>query len=297
VDDFLIHGPSHAAVTEALKLFLDSAVDHGLLAHPKKLVPPCQEVKYCGFIFNTRRTPCLKIPIPKRERALSICELLLNSPIAKEWSRLSLAVAAGVLESLSDATPRRLGHNKQRWYRYRTLLHVYCTCLNSLVIEEIRWWRTYLKFGQGRYIHPSRASTLVPMWGDGSGTGTGGNFVLLDEPALMWSATWAPAVYKFSSNWKELSTLKLALERLVDHGDPSLIKTTAVFYFTDNSVTYYIASCGSSPILLLHRLISYIRLLDIKLGNRPRMHPRPWSCHDTTRHGSPQSRNLDEQLA
>ena len=275
VDDFLVHGPTLESVQEALKLFLDSAVDHGLLAHPKKLIPPCQEVKYCGFLFNTVGTPCLKIPKPKRERALAICELLLHSPAQKKWSRLSLAVAAGVLESLSEATPRRLGHNRLR--HLHSLVHpadcgtgiapyYTTTLLNGLVLEEVTWWATYLKIGKGRFVRPSRASTLIPTWGDGSGTGTGGTFVLPDEPSLMWSATWSPAVYKFSSNWKELSTLKQSLERLLEHGNPAAIRNSTVFYFTDNSVTYYIAACGSSPILPLHRLISEIRILEMRLG-------------------------------
>jgi len=57
VDDFLVHSPALKSVEEALRLFLDSAVDHGLLVHPKKLLPPAQEVKYCGFLFNTVSTP------------------------------------------------------------------------------------------------------------------------------------------------------------------------------------------------------------------------------------------------
>ena len=105
VDDFLIHGPTLESVREALKIFLDYAVDCGFMAHPKKLTLPSQEVKYCGFLFNTVGRPCIKIPLAKRERALAICDHLLNMPPSHQWSRLSLAVAAGVLESLSEATP------------------------------------------------------------------------------------------------------------------------------------------------------------------------------------------------
>ena len=53
IDDFLIHGPTHEKTTRALHFFLDTAVDCGFCFHPKKLVPPCQSVKYCGFIFDT----------------------------------------------------------------------------------------------------------------------------------------------------------------------------------------------------------------------------------------------------
>ena len=75
------------------------------MAHPKKLTLPSQEIKYCGFLFNTVGCPCIKIPLAKRERALAICDHLLNMPPSHQWSRLSLAVAVGVLEPLSEATP------------------------------------------------------------------------------------------------------------------------------------------------------------------------------------------------
>jgi hypothetical protein len=81
-----------------------------MLCHPTKLTPPNQVVKYCGFLLDSRAIPCLRIPLSKRERALAIVEHLLESLPTREFSRLSLAVAAGVLQSLVDATPIRLGH-------------------------------------------------------------------------------------------------------------------------------------------------------------------------------------------
>ena len=274
VDDFLIHGPDFASVNAALGLFLDAAVDCGLLAHPKKLILPSQEVKYCGFLFNTVGIPCLRIPIAKRERALAICEHLRYSPRDKQWSRLSLAVAAGVLESLSEATPRRMGHNKLR--ALHSLVHPadsgtglepYCTTtsLNATVFRELEWWETFLLSGNGRHVRGSKAATLIPTFGDGSGTGTGGTFLLPDQPTLMWSGTWNPVIYSFSSNWKELATLRESLRRLLDHRPPGLVGST-VFYFTDNSTTYYIAASSSSPHPRLHDLISDIRLLEIQLA-------------------------------
>ena len=256
-------------------MFLGSAVDHGLLCHPKKLIPPCQEVKYCGFLFNTETIPCLKIPVSKRERALSICEHLLYSPRDKLWSRLSLAVAASVLESLSEATPRRMGHNKLR--AFHSLVHpsdggtdmapyYTTTLLNDVVLAEIKWWHIYLLHGNGRQVRSSKTATLVPMFGDGSGTGTGGTFVLPDKASLMWSAIWSPVIYSFSSNWKELATLREALHRLLSHSNRSSIVGTTVFYFTDNTVTYFIALSGSSKFPRLRALISEIRLLEIQLG-------------------------------
>ena len=274
VDDFLIHGPDYPSVNAALRLFLDAAVECGMLAHPDKLILPSREVKYCGFLFNTVGIPCLKIPVSKRERALAICEHMQQGPVDKQWSRLGLAVAAGVLESLTDATPRRMGHNKLRSLHAivhpadaGTGLEPYCTTttLNPAILRELKWWETFLLSGNGRQVRGSKAATLVPTFGDGSGTGTGGTFILPEQSTLMWSGTWHPVVYSFSSNWKELATLRESLRRLLEHRPPE-IEGSTVFYFTDNSTTYYIAASGSSPHPRLHDLISDIRLLELQLA-------------------------------
>ena len=86
------------------------------------------------------------------------------------------------------------------------------------------------------------------MFGDGIGTGTDGIHSLPNEPRLMWSATWNVSVYSFTSNYKELNMLNLTLIHLQDHGNLSEVRETTIFYFTDNSVTYFIAISGS----LLH---------------------------------------------
>ena len=69
VDDFLVHGPDWESTSMALTLFLDAAVDVGLLCHPKKLSPPRQVQKYIGFLFDTRGVPTLCVPEDKRDKA------------------------------------------------------------------------------------------------------------------------------------------------------------------------------------------------------------------------------------
>ena len=54
------------------------------------------------------------------------------------------------------------------------------------------------------------------MWGDGSGTVSGGTFVVPCGPLKMWKGWWSPFVLKLSSNWKELSILKLSLLRICE---------------------------------------------------------------------------------
>jgi hypothetical protein len=80
----------------------------------------------------------------------------------------------------------------------------------------------------------------------------------------MWKGRWSPTVFKFSSNWKELSTLKLSLLRIRDE-DPQGVRGTTIFYFTDNSTTYWIAASESSGSPGLHQLIEEICLLELEL--------------------------------
>ena len=85
-----------------------------MLCRPTKLTLPQQVVKYCGFLLDSVQIPCLRVPVSKRERALAIVDRLLEFSSTRNFSRLSLAVAAGVLQSLVEATPLRLGHTYLR---------------------------------------------------------------------------------------------------------------------------------------------------------------------------------------
>jgi hypothetical protein len=273
VDDFLIHGPDEESALAALTFFLDIAVEVGLLCHPGKLTPPQQVVKYCGFILDTRHVPIQRAPLGKRERALAMVEYLLSSLPEREFSRLSLAVVTGVLESLVDGTPHRLGHTYLR--NMHSLVHPpdsgtgaepYYTKgrLNDPCRQELRWWARTLHRGLGRTARAKRSGTLVPSWGDGSGTGTGGTLDVPDRPLQMWLGQWSMAVFYFSSNWKELKTLLLTLRQLAHHYRTE-VRGTTLFYFTDNSTTYWIAASGSSKHPALHALIVEIKLLEQEL--------------------------------
>jgi hypothetical protein len=271
VDDFLIHGPDYQSTAEALALFLDAAVTVGLLCHPGKLTPPQQEVKYCGFLLNTVHIPKQIMPTNKRERALAMIEYILNSSPTKKFSRLALAVVAGVLESLVDGTPQRLGHTYLR--QTHSIVHppdmgtgalpyYTMTTIPDCVRVELRWWTHVLKRHAERSSHSPKSATLVPTWGDGSGTGTGGTLGLPDQPLHIWMGKWSPVVYKFSSNWKELRTLLLTMQHLQRDTCRQKIFNTTIFYFTDNSTTYWISTKGSSKHARLHSLITDIKLIE-----------------------------------
>ena len=270
VDDFLIHGPTVQATQWALRIFMDIAIQVGLLCHPHKLIPPTQVPKYTGFIFDTRGVPTLRIPTDKRERALAMVQHLLDKP--NGVSCLALAVVVGTLESLSDATPSRLGHTHLRSAysiihpdgappldtKYYGFVDLTQECARSL-----RWWELILHQDVCRPARRNRSATLVPTYGDGSGTGTGGTIQLPDAPLQMWMGQWSPHVFSYSSNWKELNTLNLTLTQL-EH-TPHAIRETTVFYFTDNIVTYFICNAGSSTNPILHSLVESILLRALRL--------------------------------
>ena len=272
VDDFAIHGPDRLSTCEALRNFLDTAVVVGLLCHPGKLAPPQQVAKYVGFLFDTRGIPTLRIPLQKRERALAMIEYTLGQCEGYRFSRLSLSVVAGVLESLTEATPSRLGHTYLR--ALHTVIHpagqatnaYYSrTTLDSNIRSDLKWWRHVLMTDVGRTARTNRSATLVPTFGDGSGSGMGGTLGFADQGLEMWMGQWSPVVYHFSSNWKELKTLHLTLLHISQHHRDKVAGTT-LFYFTDNSVTYWIAASGSSKSPGLHSLVEQIKLLELDLG-------------------------------
>lgn len=200
-------------------------------------------------------------------------EYILSCPLDKLFLRLALAVVAGVLESLVDGTPQRLGHTYLRQTHWLVhppnmgtgaLPYYTKTEVPALVRAELKWWSHILKYHAERQAHSSRSATLVPTWGDGSGTGTGGTLGLPEQPLHMWLAKWSPIVYKFSSNWKELRTLLLTMQRLQkEHSH--VVANTTIFYFTDNSTAYWIAAAGSSKWEKLHALIMEIKTIEQSL--------------------------------
>jgi hypothetical protein len=89
-------------------------------------------------------------------------EHLLDGGLNQVHSRLGLAVVAGTLESMSEATHRHLGHT------YLCCMHSiiqpeglgmgvapYCTktTLMSGVLADLRWWKTFLESTQGRFAN------------------------------------------------------------------------------------------------------------------------------------------------
>lgn len=199
---------------------------------------------------------------------------LLQAKRHQQFSRLSLAVVAGTLQSLVEATPQRRGqtylkrlHGHVRPPGLGSGLEPYCTTtpLDEGVLPDLLWWQKYLLGSKGRFARTHRSATLIPTFGDGSGTGTGATWSLPIGPLKMLKGKWSVGVFCFSSNWKELTTLRLTLEAIAEEPRDQITGTT-LFYFTDNLVTYWIAASGSSSEPRLHAQIEAIKLLEAQLG-------------------------------
>jgi len=285
VDDFALHGPTHAKTSAALSAFFSCAVEVGLLCNPAKIDPPAQITKCCGFLFDTRGVPALRVPPAKRSRARAMVEFVLQSRGAP-ISRLSLVVVTGVLESQVPAAPSRLGHTYLRrvcdalWdlsqddepsLTAEDRCHQMVT-LTSGAWADLDWWHNCLQSDDGRPACPRLTSTLVAHFGDGSGAGTGGTSqVVGDDPTLplqpleMWMGRWDHHIHHFSSNWRELKTLELTLRREVARKDRRSRDTT-LFCFADNLVTHHITNGGAARNPDLQATICNIKALEQQLG-------------------------------
>ena len=280
VDDFLIHSTSQRRCRLALEAVMDLTVRLGLICQPCKTSPPAQVQKYTGFLFDTREIPCLRIPESKRQRALATIAYLKSRV---SISRLALAVVTGILQSLVDATPQHLGNTFLRnvynsMHADATLppsdpdFFYSTTALSPDGWKDLEWWHESLQLDICATARSRDACTLSVNWGDGSGTGTGGTSQWYDAtgpvPEMsMWMGVWTKEVHHFdrSSNWKELRTILLALER---QATSTSLQGRLVFYFTDNMVSYHIMRSGSSSSPTLHDLVREIKLLELKIGCR-----------------------------
>jgi hypothetical protein len=190
-------------------------------------------------------------------------------------SRLALAVVVGVLESLVEATPSRIGHTHLRSLQEtlhpkgwdgQDLPYNSFTDLSVTDVEGLTNWQWLLTINPGRAARGHRSGVLVPSLGDGSGTGTGGTVLYDDVAFKMWMGTWHPRLFHFLAVWKGMRTLLATLERAWSIKKEGLTGVT-FFYFTGNMATYYAVSKGSSKSPALHAMVICIKQLEILLGS------------------------------
>jgi hypothetical protein len=108
----MLHGPTYEKTRLARMAFMDHSIKVGFLAHPAKLTPPRQEVKFTGFLWNTEGIPTLRVPSYKVAKLIALIDYDIDN--RTHISRLCLSVVKGVLESQVDATPERSRHTYLR---------------------------------------------------------------------------------------------------------------------------------------------------------------------------------------
>lgn len=283
VDDILIHAPTRSKCQQALDAFMEATLRVGLICQPCKSKPPAQIQKYCGFLYDTTGIPCLRVPQDKADRALASIQFLKSGARNERLSRLTFAVVIGLLQSLVDATPHRVGQTFLRrlydrlhdgWASQPDLVgaRFYYTVVELDEEEwlDLDWWERALRLGLRCYARSRLQDVLGVTWGDGSGTGTGGTVQLVPQGGgemtiEAWMGIWEPQLFHNSANWKEARTLLHTLER---EENATRLQGCTVFYFTDNQITYWIVNSGGSSSVGLHKLLRRIKFLEIKLDLR-----------------------------
>lgn len=278
VDDLFIHGPTFTKTSAAMRYVMDETVRVGLICQPRKIMPPAQVRKYCGFLYDTTGVPCRKLPAAKVTKAIALITFL-ESNRDGAISRLALAVVVGTLQSLVPATQSNVGAAYLRSLYYvlardvnpqfqgtAQAYHDRITMTDD-AWSELQWWHQGLLDTFSRRLTTQEDGFFVLAAGDGSGTGAGGTlrFVEGSEDATLtdlWQGIWQGPGKMMTSNWKELRT---ALEVLLHEPlHTSRLRQRRVFYFTDNEVSYNIIRRGSSTSAPLHALVRAIKGLELR---------------------------------
>jgi hypothetical protein len=257
VDDHFIHSPTKRKCHKAFGEFVDCMLRLGFICQKVKTSPPAQIQKFCGLLFDTQGIPKPRMPSSKVSRPLATLDFVVKTNIQGKLSRLAAPVLGGLLQSLVDATPARVGQTCLRGLYD----DVHCTCpltgkelhctsivLSTSTVADLSWWCEFPQLNPGNPSRSGAAGHLTVNWGDGSGTGTGGASETFEDSKLLpmetWIGAWATHVHHFSSTWRELRTLVWSLERHCQSNRKDLRGGT-VFYFTDNVVACHVMQNGS----------------------------------------------------
>jgi hypothetical protein len=108
VNDVFVHGPTHEKLIGSLKYLTDTEVLLGLICQSVNTSPSFQIQKFCGFLYDSKEAPCLRVPQDKLSRYESRIRYVL---VGVKWrlAELTLAVVVDTLQSLVPATPGVIG--------------------------------------------------------------------------------------------------------------------------------------------------------------------------------------------
>jgi hypothetical protein len=109
VDDCFIHSPTKRKCRMAFAEFMEHMLRLGFICQNVKTSPPAQVQKFCSLLLDTQGMPKLQILAPKVSRSLATLQFVIKMNARRTLSRLMVAAMGGLLQSLVNATPSRLG--------------------------------------------------------------------------------------------------------------------------------------------------------------------------------------------
>lgn len=174
LDDMLLIGQSYNQCQNNVIETRSLLEKLGLLVNEKKsTLTPTNELKYLGFIFNTKDMT-MELPDQKRIKIRKICFNVINS---KSISILKAAELIGYLGSASPAVPysplyiRRLEYEKTiALHKYNNYSSEFTFSTNS--IEDLQWWLKNVPLAKMKIRRDSFDSVIFC---DASLTGWGGH--------------------------------------------------------------------------------------------------------------------------
>jgi len=232
----------------------------------------------------------MRVPDNKAQRAIAMVTCLRHQ-LRQRLSRLALAVIIGTLQSLVPTTPNNIGacfltHLYEDLHGV-ALSDFQCTQafygsavgLSDAARSDLDWWERALAIPGGlrNQLQVRETGHLGLAFGDGSGEGTGGSTQVVSTTSgplphmELWMGTWRPHVHRFvggSANYREISTIILALRRELRSSHKDRMRGRLYFYFTDSDVTYNISRKGCSHAPRLHLKVQELKLLELELGCR-----------------------------
>jgi len=282
MDDVMGTSPSLLRARLAMRFALfPLAARLGLSFKTSKTVAPTQcEVEALGIGLDTRSPTSGPTLIVSQERIRATIPLLsrIISRARKGLPipRRGLASLAGSLCSVAAAVPAGSSFLR-RVYDVVHSLHLspllrpdpkdYSGTVSPTqgLIADLEWWLAMLSSHRGRTLKRIRDVTLVHAITDASGEGVGATVTSnRSVEAHYLSGVWPSKFKHFSSNWRELRAILLALQR-VKMSNPDLLRGAVVYSFTDNTNAAHSINRGSSKSERLMHMIREIKLLEVDL--------------------------------
>ena len=219
VDDFLWLNAVEAECAVDSKRFRAVMEAMGWSINEKKSSKaPAQVVQHLGLIIDTTGdVPMFKVPYEKLKRIRQLAKRVLKEGRAGRLVLRELARFAGLCLSVARAVlPARL--LLRSIYGVVRDTRADCTSgkagwtrrvkMSAEALDEAEWWCEALATWNGRSVRP-RAHTAV-LTTDASESGFGATLEMDDNSTRM-AGMWTEAEAARSSNWRELSTVRLAL--------------------------------------------------------------------------------------